>query len=100
VQWTVVRGKKDLIVADTIQAARERLSQGSPGDRPRRKSRDWGRTCGFQSCNGCVDLSPFGDTRPNRRSIRARHPYNCQSAYGKRKRSTTTSRVETCACSA
>jgi len=40
-QWTVVRGKKDPIVADSIEAARLRLSEGGPGDRPRRKSRDW-----------------------------------------------------------
>ncbi|HET7230600.1 MAG TPA: hypothetical protein VFJ16_11395, partial [Longimicrobium sp.] len=39
--WTVVRGKKDPVQAESLEAARLRLSEGGPGDRPRRKSRDW-----------------------------------------------------------
>ncbi|HEU4560343.1 MAG TPA: helicase-related protein [Longimicrobium sp.] len=65
-QWTVVRGKKDPIVADSIEAARLRLSEGGPNDRPRRKSRDW---MAMESIEEAGD-SPFDSERPRRRGQR------------------------------
>jgi hypothetical protein len=57
--WTVVRGKKDPIQAESLEAARLRLSEGGPGDRPRRKPKNWME---METLDGAVDE----DGRPRR----------------------------------
>jgi hypothetical protein len=66
-QWTVVRGKKDPIQAESIEAARLRLSEGGPGDRPRRKAKNWME---MESLDGAVE----DDGRPRRRGQRKHGP--------------------------
>jgi len=61
--WTVIRGKKDPIQAESIEAARLRLSEGGPGDRPRRKARNGAE---METFDGAVDE----DGRPRRRGQR------------------------------